>query len=103
MLSCIGIKGKSGLSLAREIGDYNPFSSFNDYIDLATNLPKYTPEEAQLRNNLIDRCFEICAKQDDNFIYLSLVIFEESRDTIAYMQPAQNNSVHPSNLNNDLL
>lgn len=72
--------------VAREIGDYNPFNYFDSYIDPATGLRKYTPEQAAQRNALLDRCFEVCGQQHSNFINLSLVVYEEARDIIAYMR-----------------
>jgi|SRR6185312_15630237 len=72
--------------LTKEIGDYNPFGDFTNYINPVTNERVYTDEEAALRKRLLERCFEICQQQSCNFIYLSLVVFEESRDIISYMQ-----------------
>jgi hypothetical protein len=72
--------------VAREIGDYNPFADFSTYINPATSQRMYTDAEAALRKYLLDRCFEVCGQQNCNFIYLSLVVFEEARDIIAYMQ-----------------
>lgn len=35
---------------------------FNDYVNFKTNQPTYTKQEADLRNKLMERCFEVCEK-----------------------------------------
>jgi hypothetical protein len=33
---------------------------FNDYVNFKTNAPSYAPDEAEVRNNLINQCSEKC-------------------------------------------
>ena len=73
-------------SIAKEIGDYNPFADFSGFVDPATNQPVYTDEEAALRKRLLDDCFAVCGQQGGNFIYLFLVILQEARDNVAHLQ-----------------
>lgn len=39
---------------------FHPDDDFNDYVNLKTNAPTYTPEEAEVRINLMNECFEKC-------------------------------------------
>lgn len=36
---------------------------FNDYVNFKKNTPAYTKEEADVRNNLMKKCFEVCEKE----------------------------------------
>ncbi len=40
--------------------NFHPDESFENYIDSKTHLPCYSAEEAQFRNHLMSRCFEVC-------------------------------------------
>lgn len=42
---------------------FHPDDDFNDYVNLKTNKPCYTTEEAEIRNNLMNECFNICDKE----------------------------------------
>jgi hypothetical protein len=39
---------------------FHPDDDFNEYLNLKTNIPIYNLEEAEVRNNLMNECFEIC-------------------------------------------
>lgn len=43
---------------------FHPDDDFNDYENSKTNMPCYTAEEAEIRNNLMNQCFEVCNKAD---------------------------------------
>lgn len=43
--------------------NFHPDDDFNDYINISDLTPTYNKEEADLRNVLIGRCFEICEKE----------------------------------------
>jgi hypothetical protein len=43
---------------------FHPDDDFNDYVNFKENTPTYTKEEADLRNNLMNRCFEVCEKEE---------------------------------------
>jgi hypothetical protein len=47
---------------AEEIS-FHPDDDFNDYVNIKTNKPCYTTEEAEIRNNLMNECFNICDKE----------------------------------------
>jgi hypothetical protein len=39
---------------------FHPDDNFTDYINFSTNEPSYNTQEADLRNELMNQCFEIC-------------------------------------------
>jgi hypothetical protein len=41
---------------------FHPDDDFNDYVSLKTNKTCYTTEEAEIRNNLMNECFNVCDK-----------------------------------------
>jgi hypothetical protein len=41
---------------------FHPDDDFNDYVNFKENTPTYTKEEADLRNDLMNQCFELCEK-----------------------------------------
>ncbi|REG94307.1 hypothetical protein [Algoriphagus antarcticus] len=43
--------------------NFHPDEDFKSYINVETRLPSYSPEEAELRNKLMEACFEICEKE----------------------------------------
>lgn len=42
---------------------FHPDDDFNDYVNIKTNLPTYTKEEANLRNALMKSCFLVCENE----------------------------------------
>ena len=40
--------------------NFHPDDDFCDYINLETKESTYSESEAQIRNQLMDRCFEVC-------------------------------------------
>ena len=42
---------------------FHPDDDFNDYVNFKENTPTYTKEEADLRNDLMNKCFEVCEKE----------------------------------------
>lgn len=48
--------------LIKEGVNFNPDDDFNDYIVLDTQMPTYTKQQADFRNNLMSQCFEVCRK-----------------------------------------
>ncbi len=63
--------------LIAENVSFNPDDDFNDYVNLKENKPTYTKKEADLRNDLMSRCFEVCEKEGvdiyDVMIEVSLI------------------------------
>lgn len=46
--------------LLEESLNFHPDEDFTNYINGETKAPTYTAEEASLRNDLMDRAFEVC-------------------------------------------
>lgn len=42
---------------------FHPDDDFNDYVNLTTNTPTYSKEEADLRNKLMNQCFDVCDRE----------------------------------------
>jgi hypothetical protein len=42
--------------------NFHPDDDFNDYINLETEKPTYTKDEADFRNELMNQCFAVCEK-----------------------------------------
>jgi hypothetical protein len=42
---------------------FHPDDDFNDYVNFKEKTPCYTKEEAEFRNSLMDKCFEVCEKE----------------------------------------
>ena len=49
-------------NLVEEGVNAHPDEDFSQYINIETEEPIYTPEEANLRNRLINRSFDVCEK-----------------------------------------
>jgi hypothetical protein len=41
---------------------FHPDDDFNDYVNIKENVSFYSQEEADIRNELMNNCFEICEK-----------------------------------------
>jgi hypothetical protein len=65
--------------IAEETKDGNPFEEICRSKQSPDSTCRYTEQEAILRDKLMDRCFEVCSAQSQNFIYLSLVLMDEAR------------------------
>lgn len=46
--------------LIKEGTNFHPDTDFNDYVNLDTQVPAYSKEEAALRNELMGQCFTVC-------------------------------------------
>ena len=42
----------------------HPDDDFNDYTTYETRLPFYTEKEAELRNQLMNQCFDVCEQNN---------------------------------------
>lgn len=49
--------------------NFHPDTPFEDYIEYDTKQSTFTPEESAIGNRLMDECFEICDK-DENEVYV---------------------------------
>lgn len=52
--------------------DFHPDDDFAAFVKPGTNEPMFSPEDADELNELIDKCFEICAKQHKDIYHLTL-------------------------------
>jgi len=52
---------------------------FNDYVNFKTNQQTYTGQEADFRNELMERCFEVCEKNGvDIYNVMNEVLVKET-------------------------
>lgn len=62
----------------KESLNFHPNEDFRNYISLATHLPSYTLDEAELRNELMASCFESCEKEDIDIYNIGIeLLFEK--------------------------
>lgn len=52
--------------LVEEGSNFHPDDDFTEYVNYKTDEPTYTPEEAELRNSLMEQCFEVCEKEEQD-------------------------------------
>ena len=65
--------------LINESVNFHPDEDFNNYVNLESKLPTYTKEEAKLRNNLLNQCFEVCEKEGvDIYDYTMEITLKET-------------------------
>jgi hypothetical protein len=55
--------------------NFHPDENFKNYINIHTLLASYTTEEAEIRNELLDTCFEICEKEGADIYAIGLQFF----------------------------
>jgi hypothetical protein len=55
---------------------FHPDDDFRDYVTNA-NQPFYTTQEAELRNKLMNECFDVCEKEKVDFYGVVLGLIEE--------------------------
>lgn len=63
---------------------FNPDDDFNDYINFSNNTSSYNKEEAKLRNELMNECFDVCEKEgvDIYEIMMEELLLESGLDKI---------------------
>lgn len=61
---------------------FHPDDDFNDYVNFKENTLTYTKEEADLRNDLMKKCFEVCEKEgiDIYDVMLEVSLIETGMD-----------------------
>lgn len=52
--------------LVDEGSNFHPDDDFTEYVNYKTGEPTYTPEEAAHRNSLMEQCFEVCEKEEQD-------------------------------------
>ena len=60
--------------LVEEGVSFHPDDDFNDYVFFKENKPCYTKQEAEIRNNLMQQCFEVCEKEGSDIYSLMLEV-----------------------------
>lgn len=63
------------VQLVAEGLNYHPDDDFENYVNIETGEPSYTPDEALLRNRLNAQCFEVCEKAGADIYDISMEIF----------------------------
>lgn len=83
-ISTIDDVKKFARQLTSEGLSFHPDDDFNDYVNLQTNAPTYSAEDAEIRNNLMNDCFEVCDKEgvDVYTIMLEELLLESGLDEI---------------------
>jgi hypothetical protein len=68
--------------LIKEGVSFHPDDDFNDYVNFKENKPFYTKEEADLRNELMSSCFDVCEKDgvDIYNVMLEVTLIETGMD-----------------------
>lgn len=68
--------------LIAEDVSFHPDDDFNDYMNFKENKPYYTIEEGDLRNKLMNKCFEVCEKEgvDIYNVMLEVTLIETGMD-----------------------
>lgn len=61
---------------------FHPDDDFNDYVFFKENKPCYTKEEAEVRNQLMQQCFEVCEREgvDIYAVMLEVTLKETGMD-----------------------
>ena len=61
---------------------FHPDDDFNDYVNFKDNKPCYSEEEADVRNELMNSCFQVCEKEgvDIYSIMLEVSLMETGWD-----------------------
>ena len=81
-------------SLAAEGTVFHPDDDFSDYVTTDTNELAFSKEEAQQRNLLMEKCFEICSKENVDIYNFMLEIYlkETGMDTFIPLPSRVNQS-----------
>jgi len=54
--------------------NFHPDDDFNDYVNIENKIPIYSNEEASKRNELMDKCFEVCELEGIDIYELMLEV-----------------------------
>lgn len=63
---------------------FHPDDDFNDYINFTSGEPSYTREEAEIRNKLMNECFDVCENEgiDIYEVMMEEMLLESGLDKI---------------------
>ncbi len=51
--------------IANELDNFSAFDDFANYVHPETHMRRYTDEEAQIRNENLDKCISVCEFQTE--------------------------------------
>ena len=55
--------------------NFHPDDDFANYINIDTNQPAYTPEASELRNKLVNQCFDVCEKENVDIYDFTMEVY----------------------------
>src|SRR3954467_14025285 len=55
--------------------NFHPDEDFRNYVNLETGEDTYTVEEAEIRNKLMARCFEVCDRENIDIYNVTMEVF----------------------------
>lgn len=61
--------------LVAEGTNAHPDDDFSTYINIETGVPAFSPEEAELRNKLMEQCFVVCETEGQDIYSVMQEIF----------------------------
>lgn len=56
--------------------NFHPDTPFEDYITSETKVDTYTTKEAEIRNRLLEECFDTCEKEKVDIYEIAMEIFQ---------------------------
>lgn len=65
--------------------NYHPDDDFENYVNMETGEPSYSPQDVLLRNQLNDQCFEVCQAAGADIYDISMEIFLKETGLDAYI------------------
>lgn len=68
--------------LIAESVSFHPDDDFNDFVNFKEDKPTYTKDEADLRNDLMRKCFKVCEKEGADIydVMLEVSLIETGMD-----------------------
>ena len=67
-----------GEQLIEEGANFHPDDDFNDYVFYQTELPMYAPKEVEIRNKLMEECFEVCERESEDIYGIMVEILRSA-------------------------
>ena len=63
--------------IAGEIENFHPLTDFTDYVYPDSYMRRYSDPDADIRNSLLDKCFNVCAKHTPDYFTFLLDLFQQ--------------------------
>jgi len=71
--------------------NFHPDDDFHNYINSETKEPSYTFQDAELRNNLMAQCFEVCERSGTDIYDLTMEVYLKETGLSEFIPlPSQN-------------